>query len=140
MVRTRARRAMWLAVALWPLVHLALVKGWRLDAWKLFGFGMYAVPFRDGAEVDLEVFVQLEPGAPPRLVAPGSEPLRTLAEDFLVARRTWGELARPTALLARLRADGATEARVVVHTDELEAASGRVVRRTSEYVDPPAQR
>lgn len=46
MTRRRLVRALVIAVAVWPLVTLALQTAFRVDPWKLMSFGMYSVPPR----------------------------------------------------------------------------------------------
>ena len=93
-----ARKRAWvhgalILFALWPAVHIGLVKRWGVNPWKLAGWGMYAAP-----QIPAELRIQA--GALPLEELPAE--LDTTRYAFLRARLGLGELARPKKLARAL--------------------------------------
>jgi hypothetical protein len=100
--KMRARLAVNVALALlaaWPLAHMALVRVYDVNPWKLAGWGMYAAP-------QLAPIVYVECLTPDEV---GRYELGTVLpdwerefNDFVWRRRGLGGLARPDALGRKL--------------------------------------
>jgi hypothetical protein len=108
--------------ALWPAVHIGLVKTWGVNPWKLAGWGMYSAP-----QIPPELRIH-----PLTVLTPDLEATRL---EFLRARLGLGNLARPTrlarALLDRYPAiDGVS---IEVVQPVLNRRTGIVAERTTTY-------
>ena len=93
-----ARKRAWvhgalILFALWPAVHMALVKRWGVNPWKLAGWGMYSAP-----QIPAELRIQA--GASPLEELPAE--LEATQYAFLRARLGLGDLARPKKLARAL--------------------------------------
>ena len=93
-----ARKRAWvhgalILFALWPAVHIGLVKAWDVNPWKLAGWGMYSAP-----QIPAEVRIQV--GASPLEELPAE--LEAERYAFLRARLGLGDLARPAKLARAL--------------------------------------
>jgi hypothetical protein len=118
--------------AAWPLVQIGMTRLYRVNPWKLAGWGMYAAP---QIPPDLRVFC-LTPDAVGvyelRTLTPG---LQASSRRFLRRRLGLGTLAEPDAFAADVLAaypvlDGV---RLVVGEPYLDRDSGMVETRTSTY-------
>ena len=86
-------------LAAWPLLHIALVRAYDVNPWKLAGWGMYAAP-------QLDPVVHVECLTPDEV---GRYELGTVLpdwerefNDFVRRRRGLGQLAKPDALGRKL--------------------------------------
>ncbi len=133
---SRAKRALvqaaLLIFAVWPVVHIGLVKRYDINPWKLAGWGMYSAP---QLPCRLRVFC-LTPDEV------GLYELRTLdpvleqkARQFLRRRRALRRLARPDALGAAVLEDAPAidGVRIEVMQPFLDPASGMIEQRVSSY-------
>jgi len=84
-------------LTLWPLVHYALARRYHLDHWRFSGFAMYARPpyapqvqFA-GAVIDGRALSQDE-------LRRSLGPEAHRVDDFIAARKLWGELESPEAV------------------------------------------
>ena len=84
------------AVAVWPLIHPAVIRMTGISPWKLFGWAMYTVPAR---QVGIRV-ISLESGQPLPVGTPRLQTPEFLAaqNDFLDRRRALGRWQRPDRL------------------------------------------
>ena len=109
MVTTRLKKRLFLAMltllVLWPLVHYALSRLYRINHWRFAGFAMYARP----AYVPYLTFTGTLPDGPltpQRLRAALGKDGSARIDSFVARRRLWGDLARPDSVgrlvLARL--------------------------------------
>jgi len=118
--------------ALWPAVHIGLVKTWGVNPWKLAGWGMYSAP-QIPAELRISCFTPDEVGVYPlRVLAPELEATR---HAFLRARLGLGSLARPTGLARALldhypAIDGVS---IEVAQPVLNPRTGVIAERTTTY-------
>lgn len=131
--KTRIVHAALLALALWPLVHLALVARYDLSPWKLGGWGMYTTP-RFGL-LGMELYGSADGAAWQQMTAPSAE-VRLAANAFLEQHR-WLRRLAPTGALAdavRVQHPEWTSLRVAVSYPVLERASGHVRLTTDERV------
>lgn len=114
-----------IAVALWPVVHLALVARADIDPWELFGWAMYARP-----EARVQVGVEVErAGVRTPLRAMGS--LRRQVERYARDRSALGRLAPADALLTAVFASDASidAIEIVLRHVELDPDSAMLVAR-----------
>ena len=113
--RTHALLAGLAVFTLWPLAHIALVKVWDVNPWKLGGWAMYSV-----SAPRVEVALRASMGADEQLVRvdPLPSPVAEELERFWRARRSLGSLGRPDRLAERFfeHAPAATQLRVDVIT------------------------
>jgi hypothetical protein len=120
-------------LTLWPAVHIWLVKSYGVSAWKLGGWGMYAVP--RPKFVGMEIFYRPRGAAEPLQLRQPSEAVRAVATDFIERYRWLGELAFPgdfaRALLA-MHPDW-EEVQVVVYQPSLDRDSGMMVMREERF-------
>ncbi|MDX2008586.1 MAG: hypothetical protein SFW67_00265 [Myxococcaceae bacterium] len=120
------------AVAVWPLVTLALAFTAGVDPWRLFSFGMYATPSRVGAAWQLQVLVDEGSGFVP--LVPRDERLVTELGEFLERRRTLGRLASSREVARAVwRHHPAHRVRVLVHHLELNDQH-HLIERTDDDV------
>lgn len=102
------------AVALWPLVALALAFTAGVDPWRLFSFGMYATPSRVGVAWHVQVLVDDGAGFVP--LVPRDEALLAELGTFIERRRTLGRLASSRVVAEAVwRHVSAPRVRVLVH-------------------------
>lgn len=116
-------------VALWPLVHAALVARYQIDPWELFGWSMYATP---AARVQVGVKVERAGNIEP-FFAFGTQ--RERLRDFARRRTALGLLA-PTEVLARelLEADATIDAVfVITRTLRFDPKTARIVATESSH-------
>ena len=111
--------------AVWPAVHIGLVKRWDVNPWKLMGWGMYAAP-----QMPAELRIS---GVRPD----GSTVSLTDVDSyaFLRARLGLGTLARPERLArAILDRDAALDG-VTIEVDQPKVSrrSGIIEVRTTRY-------
>jgi hypothetical protein len=129
--RTLVRSAL-IAFTIWPALHIALVKLYDVNPWKLAGWGMYSAP-------QLPSLVEVT-GLTPDSV--GRYPLRTIQpelapvlDDFLLLRRHLGRVIEPAdfarALLDYYPAIDGVE--IVVVEPVLDLRSGMIVERRDRY-------
>jgi hypothetical protein len=120
-------------LTLWPGVHIWLVKSYGVSAWKLGGWGMYAVP--RPKFLGMEVFFR-EQGASElqRLRAP-SPPTEAAAKDFIERYRWLGRLAFPRDFTRAVLAMNPNwqQVRVVVYQPSLVRESGMMVMRQDRF-------
>ena len=119
--------------ALWPAVHIGLVRVWEVNPWKLAGWGMYAAP-QIPAELRVSCFTPDAVGVYPLRSLPAE--LEVLEHAFLRSRLGLGQLVQPTALARALLAhypaiDGVS---IEVVQPVLNPHSGFVEDRTTSYV------
>jgi hypothetical protein len=125
-----------LAVALWPVVQMVLVRRYDVSPWKLAGWGMYATP-RFGM-VGMEVYGRSSSsGDWQQLVAP-SPGVRDAATAFLEQHRWLRRLASSRELAGLVRAERPEwrQIRIAVSYPVLDPASGMVRLTSDERVDP----
>lgn len=117
------------ALTLWPLVHIGLVRRYGLSPWKLAGWGMYSAP--RSRSLGMEVFGR--PAGGGALVHMDRPPpaVRDAAGPYLERHRWLHRLARPTALAAAIAAaePGWDEITIAVFEPELDRRSGMIVMR-----------
>ncbi len=89
-VKTRVIMAFVACLAVWPLVHHALVLTYGLSPWHFCGFAMYCVP-RPQLRIDLEI-----DGKPADTRSKAR--LRPWITAYADRRQALGELAEPSAL------------------------------------------
>ncbi len=131
--KTRIVHAALLLLALWPLVHLALVARFDVSPWKLAGWGMYTTP--RFALLGMELYGTPDDTTWQQMVAP-SPNVRAAGNAFLEQHRWLRRLATTGALEDAVRAQQPTwtSLRVVVSYPVLDRASGRVRLTTDERV------
>ena len=118
--------------ALWPAVHIGLVRVWEVNPWKLAGWGMYAAP-QIPAELRVSCFTPDAVGVYPlRTLAPELEALR---DAYLRRRLGLGRLARPGRLARALldyypAIDGLS---IVVVQPVVNRRTGYIEERTTAY-------
>lgn len=124
-----------LAVALWPLVQMVLVRRYDVSPWKLAGWGMYATP-RFGM-IGMEIYGRSSSsGDWQQLVAPSPD-VRDAATAFLEQHRWLRGLASARDLAARVRAQhpGWRELRIAVSYPYLDVDSATVRLTVDERRD-----
>lgn len=89
-------------VLAWPVAHLALVAGARVDPWEFFGWAMYSQP---PARVQIRVDVERDGEAGPLRAMAG---LRDAQVRFAQARSRLGTLASPDAFVRQVFASDAS--------------------------------
>jgi hypothetical protein len=131
----RPRTAVNLALvffALWPLGHLALVRAYDVNPWKLAGWGMYTTP-QFTPLVSIEC---LTPDAIGRYELGSVHPdWQDELDDFVRRRRGLGRLARPDALGRRLLAvyPAILGVEITVERPFLDRRKGMVESATETY-------
>ena len=125
-------RLMLVVVTVWPAVHIALVRIYDVNPWKLAGWGMYSAP-QLPVRVEITALTPDEIGRYElRSVQPAFEPE---LERFLVGRRNLGRLVEPDALaralLEHYPAIDGVEIRVV--RTILNTATARIEERSSSF-------
>jgi len=121
-----------LALTLWPLLHMHLVRRYGVNPWKLGGWGMYAVP--SILPSGMEVYGRAGRAPFERLTAPSPELLD--AGNTVLARSRWlGRLTPTRALAEQVFAERPawTELRLVVHQPVLDRQTGMIEERTVVY-------
>lgn len=133
MTKRRAVTALLAAIALWPLVQLALVARYDVSPWKLAGWGMYATPRFDF--VGMEVYGRTPGGGEEQLTAP-SPAVRQQATAFLESYRWLRHLTPRDGLTGAVLAEnpGWDEVRLVVFRPSLDRRTGMVVMLRAEYL------
>lgn len=117
------------ALTLWPLVHIGLVRRYGLSPWKLAGWGMYSAP--RSRSLGMEVFGRPAGGGPLVHLTNPPPAVRDAAGPYLERHRWLHRLARPHALAAAIAAaePGWDDVTIAVFEPELDRASGMVVMR-----------
>ena len=108
-LRRRSMAAIVLFTLVWPVAHAGLVARYRVDAWELFGWSMYALP-----AARVQVRVEVERGGETEPLPIRGETRKKL-RAFARRRTALGAFA-PTATLAStlFEADPSIEALTVV--------------------------
>ena len=126
-------RALVIALAVWPLVHHALVVGYGMNPWHLFGFSMYCKP-----RAPIGVFLRDARGAeiPQNRLPPE---INTAIATYAERRRVLGELARPDGLARDLfdSTPWLKNVQIAVVTYDFSASAARLEKK--EYVYPYAR-
>ncbi len=120
------------AFAVWPLVHIGLVKRYDVNPWKLAGWGMYSAP-QLPAWIQLFALTSDSVGVYElQTIQPALQPA---VDDFLRRRRGLRQLAVPDDL-ARATLDfypGIDGVRIVVVQPFLNRHNGMIEERTATY-------
>ncbi len=124
MTRANARRALLIALLLWPLAHMALARQVGFSPWRFGGWGMYAVP--EGFERILLVFERDTAGRLARV------PVRLLGVDIA------DDLERNAGLRVYARTSGAPPDAIDLDEIERVAAIGQDMRRARQLADDAA--
>jgi hypothetical protein len=125
-----------IALSVWPLCHIALVRHYGLSPWKLAGWGMYATPRFDG--VGMEIFGRIRPTDDwTQLAAPTPSEQRA-AQTFLARYRWLRRLAGRETLVDVVHRihPSWSEIRVVVFEPVLVRATGIVEERRTTFHFP----
>jgi hypothetical protein len=121
-----------LAFALWPLVHIGLVKRYDVNPWKLAGWGMYSAP-QLPAWLQLSALTSDSVGVYElQTIQPALQPA---VDDFLRRRRGLRQLVVPDSL-AQETLDyypGIDGVRIVVVQPFLNPHNGMIEERTTTY-------
>ena len=127
------------ALAIWPLVHVAICARWDASPWKLAGWGMYATP--RPRTIGMEAYGSGSAGAALEQLTTPTPALRTEGAAFLERWRWLGELAEPDAF-AQLVFETHPEwsrLRIELYRSHLDAATGMVsLRRDDRYYERSA--
>lgn len=117
------------ALTLWPLVHIGLVRRYGLSPWKLAGWGMYAAP--RSRSLGMEVFGRPAGGGPLVHLTNPPPAVRDAAGPYLERHRWLHRLACPHALAATIAAaePGWDDITIAVFEPELDRANGMIVTR-----------
>ncbi|MCC6766888.1 MAG: hypothetical protein IT293_19705 [Deltaproteobacteria bacterium] len=117
------------ALTLWPLAHIGLVRRYDVNPWKLAGWGMYSAP--RSRSLGMEVFGRPRGGGPLAHMAEPPPTVRDEASRYLERHRWLRRLARPAALAAAVAAaePGWDEITIAVFEPELDRTSGMIVLR-----------
>jgi hypothetical protein len=118
--------------ALWPAVHIGLVKRWDVNPWKLMGWGMYAAP---QMPAELRITGSLPDGSGFALADELTEELAAEQYDFLRTRLGLGDLARPERLARAILDRNAALDGVTIEVDQpkLSRRTGIIEVRTTRY-------
>jgi hypothetical protein len=100
MVSVRVKRRVFLGLLLfflvWPLVHYALSRAYRINHWRFAGFAMYTRP----AYQPSLLFSGVQAGQPlsqsDLRTALGADKARI--DELVAARKMWGDLVTPDAI------------------------------------------
>lgn len=86
--------AAFLAIMLvWPVVQMGIAKGYNINAWKFFAWGMYS---KTPVILDLvELGAMSKPGGPPVAPPTWSADTKEATQAFLDDRKWWGDLVSP---------------------------------------------
>jgi len=131
-LKQAAVRVALVALTVWPAVHIALVKRYDVNPWKLAGWGMYSAP-------QLPSYVQLTcltPDSVGRYELGSLQPeLEPKLQEFLLLRRHLGRLVEPDELARALldyypAIDGVD---VTVVEPVLNPRSGMIEERSERY-------
>jgi hypothetical protein len=116
---------------LWPLVHMELVRRYRISPWKLAGWGMYSMP---RITPGIGILVQRGNEAPAPM--PSVPPEVLTACDMFSSRRLWLHyLAKPDTIGALVLATHPDYRRVTIFTVEpvLDPTTGMVRTEQTDY-------
>ncbi len=120
-------------LALWPLVHIAVVARYHVDPWRYFGWAMYSQP-----KLPVRISVYERQGDERlRIAARELDPALRKARRRLVNRRLrWGTLA-PVDGFGRQVLAARPEAEVIeidVHHWYLDPATAHIATRSESFV------
>jgi len=123
-------------LTLWPAAHIWLVKTYGVSAWKLGGWGMYAVP--RPKFVGLEVFYRERGAAEYQRLRHASPSTVALSKSFIERYRWLGQLAFPQHFARDLLTlnPGWEQVQVVAYQPVLERDSGMMVMREDRITEP----
>ena len=121
-----------LFLAVWPLVHYALVRSYQISPWKFFGWAMYCRP-----ENRISVFLAERTPTGLRALSRGvyTPPVMAEVRLFQRERQYYGFLASPERVAAALRKDspGLHGLSVVVENLQLDPKTTRFRSDRVEY-------
>ena len=123
-------------VAVWPLVHMTLVRRFDVSPWKLAGWGMYATP--RFAMLGMEVYGRPATGGDEvQLRDPGAA-VRNEATALLESYRWLHALAPRRRFVDAVFAEHPDWAsvRIVVSRPAMDARTGMIEMRHAEYAHP----
>ena len=116
------------ALVVWPLLQYGMVQTYHMNAWRFFGWAMYAVPYpviylvvHDDKNVEIDLSVpQVKP----------------VADAFSAGRVHYGDLLEPQELSSFLLTEDTTRERVTIEVSTvfLDAESGSIKERKQRYV------
>jgi len=121
-----------LAFAVWPLVHIGLVKRYNVNPWKLAGWGMYSAP---QLPAWLQLFALTSDSVGVYELQTIQPALQPAVDDFLRRRRGLRQLVVPDDL-ARKTLDfypAIDGVRIVVVQPFLNRHNGMIEERTTTY-------
>lgn len=123
-------------LTIWPAVHIYLVKSYGVSAWKLGGWGMYAVP--RPKFVGMEIFYRERGATEWSRLRNASKPVEDLAKTFIEHYRWLGELAFPHDFARELLSMNPSweQVQVAVYQPRLDRDSGMMVMREDRFTEP----
>jgi len=121
-------------VAVWPLVHMTLVRRFDVSPWKLAGWGMYATPRFD--LLGMEIYGHVAATGDAEQLTTPSGPERDAGATYLERYRWLRALAddrdlTDVVLMAHPAWDRVT---IVVFRPELDRDSGHITMQRREHV------
>lgn len=124
------------ALTVWPLLHIYLVKRYDLSPWKLFGWGMYATP--RFADAGMEVYGRRRDGGGFEHLSAPAPSLRGPGIEFLNRYKWLRGLASSDAFARDVLAlhPEWDQVKIVVSRPELVASTGMVVMKSDERLYP----
>jgi len=125
-----------LLLTLWPGVHIWLVKSYGVSAWKLAGWGMYAVP--RPKSIGMEIFYRQRGATEYQRLRRAPEAVKAGAKNFIEHYRWLGLLAGPQDFAGKLLSMSPDWERVqvVLFQPSLDRGSGMMVMREDRFTEP----
>jgi len=116
------------ALLIWPMLQYGMVQTYHMNAWRFFGWAMYAVP-----SPVTYLSVHDDKGVKVDLSQPS---IKKVAVAFSAERVHYGDLLEPQALSSFLLTQEASweSVTIEVSTIFLDAASGSIKERKQRYV------
>jgi nitrate reductase NapE component len=131
-LKRRIVQAWLIAFAVWPAVHIGLVKAWGVNPWKLMGWGMYSAP---QMPAELRISGVRTDGSTVSLTDELPEDLDADRYAFLRARLGLGSLVRPARLARAIFDRDPSLEGLTIDVDQpvLDRRTGLIDVRTSRY-------